>query len=116
MNPVHDEVERRPAFHSDWRARMVCEHEHVGVIRRRVAPPALPVVIWPVAAYWAEHVAAEDPGADVLQATGHEIIVHASGALTLSNHAMERARVRHPQEREAAGPNGLSSSWFGPAP
>jgi hypothetical protein len=61
------------------------------------------MVIWPGAANWAEHVAAEDPGADVLETTGHEIIVHASGALTLSNHALEGAGVRYPfVEREAA--------------
>ena len=103
VNAVSDEVERRTARHGDRRARMMREHEHVGVIRRRVAPPALPVVIGPVAANRAEHVAAEDPGADVLETTGHEIIVHAGGALTLSNHAPEGARVRHPfVEREAA--------------
>ena len=67
VNAVSDEVERRTARHGDRRAGMMREHEYVGVIRRRVAPPAFPVVIWPVAANWTEHVAAEDPGADVLE-------------------------------------------------
>ena len=45
------------------------EYEDRAVIRWVVAPPPLPGVVRPGSAAWREHVAAHDPGADILKAT-----------------------------------------------
>mgnify|MGYP003346669878 CR=1 FL=1 len=47
---------------------MMREHEHRHMIGRLVAPPALPTVVGPRSAHGTEHVAAENPGADILEA------------------------------------------------
>src|SRR5215470_10625924 len=67
-----DEVEGRPALHLDRATRVVGEDEHRDVVRRLLAPPALPPVVGPGAAARREHVAAENPGPDVLEASGRE--------------------------------------------
>ena len=111
MNTVSDEVERCTALHDDRRARMMRQHEHVGVIRRRVPPPALPLVIRPVAANWTEHIAAEDPGAYVLETAGHKIIVDARRPLTVSNTRWKACVfVIHPWSARPPRPKGLSRS------
>src|SRR6516165_3528683 len=69
LDAVGDEMKGRAAFHLDRRARMVGQHEDGRVIGRVVAPPAFPALIRPGAADWAEHVTAEDPGPDILEAT-----------------------------------------------
>ncbi|WP_306667921.1 4-hydroxythreonine-4-phosphate dehydrogenase PdxA, partial [Klebsiella pneumoniae] len=51
---------------------MVGQHEDRHVIGRGVAPPALPRIVGPGAAHRAEHVAAEDPGADIVEAARGE--------------------------------------------
>src|SRR5262245_4498129 len=68
-------MERRAAFHFDRRARVMGQHEHIGVIRRIVAPPALPPIVGPLAADGAEHIAAHDPRAYVLKPARREVIV-----------------------------------------
>ena len=51
------------------------EHEHLAIIGRGIAPPAFPAVVSPVAADGAEHVAAENPCADILEtAFGHVVV------------------------------------------
>jgi hypothetical protein len=70
LDPVRDEVERRPAIHLERLAGMVCEDEDRMVERRIVAPPALPRIVVPRPRAAAEHVPAHDgragAGGDVL--------------------------------------------------
>ena len=72
LDPVGDEVKDRAALHLDGVARIVGEHEGRGVIRGIVAPPALPLVVGPVAADGAEHVAAQDEGAEAVHRAGRD--------------------------------------------
>src|SRR5206468_1956393 len=75
LDPVGDEVEGGAALHLDRRPRMVGEYEDSNMIGRRVAPPSLPALVGPGPAHRPEHVAAEDPGPDVGEAAGREIVV-----------------------------------------
>jgi hypothetical protein len=75
MDAVGDEVERRSTFHRDRLAGVVREHEDGHVVRRVRAPPSLPLVVGPGPAHGPEHVAAHDPGAQVLEAARGELIV-----------------------------------------
>src|SRR6185436_239317 len=68
MNTIGNEVKRRSALHREGRTSMVCEHEDGHVVGRVVAPPSLPTVVGPGAARRREHVAAHDPGAEVVKA------------------------------------------------
>src|SRR6185437_77629 len=70
-----DEVEGRPAFHDERFAGVVRQYENRNTIRWRVAPPAFPGIIRPGTANRSEHVAAENPGPDVLEATNSEIVI-----------------------------------------
>src|SRR5438477_526859 len=60
LDPVRDEVERRPTIHLERLAGMVCEDEDRMVERRIVAPPALPRIVLPRPGTAAEHVPAHD--------------------------------------------------------
>src|SRR5690606_7988351 len=59
------------------RPRMMRQHENRHVVRRIVAPPAFPGIVRPGTAHGAEHVPAQDPGADVLHAARGELVVDA---------------------------------------
>ena len=59
--------------------RSWCVMTNTGVWKRRlVAPPALPFVVAPRAAQWAELVATHDLGADVVGEVPREVIVEAA--------------------------------------
>src|ERR1044072_318108 len=96
VDPVGDEMESGAAFHRDGVARMVSEHEDVGVVGRVLAPPALPVVVGPRAALHAEHVAAHDPSADVLEAARGEVSAHPRRPAGLADHALKSLRPDEP--------------------
>src|SRR5437588_3610957 len=100
-----DEAELRAAFHRQRRARVMREHENRRVVRRLVAPPPFPAFVRPRAADGAEHVAAEDPGADSFQTLRREIVVHPGFAVRLTVHAPPGARAE-----EAVEPLGTSDA------
>ena len=56
---------------------MVGEDEDVAVVGRVGAPPPVPRLVRPWPAHRAEHVPAEDPPADVIEAGGDEVVVEA---------------------------------------
>ena len=80
VDAVGDEVEGCAAFHAEGRAWVMGEDEDGGVVGGFFAPPAFPVFVGPGAADGAEHVAAEDPGADVFEAFGGDVVVDAGFA------------------------------------
>jgi hypothetical protein len=51
-----------------------------------IAPPAFPIIIGPLSTDRPEHVAADDPRADVGKSTRREVIVDARGSLFVSLH------------------------------
>src|SRR5262249_48844821 len=69
-----------------------------GVIRRLVAPPALPAFVGPRAAHGAEHVAPEDPRADPREAARREIVVDPCFSAFLAVHALPGAGMEEPVE------------------
>src|SRR5262249_30764751 len=95
---ITDEAELRAALHGNRLARMMRKHEHGDVIGRVVTPPPLPLVVGPRPAHRPEHVAAEDPGADVLEAAPHEFVVDAGRALgrLVATHLPKCAGREHP--------------------
>src|SRR6266550_4500886 len=64
VNAFGDEAKLRTSRHPERRPRVMRQHEDGRVIRRLVAPPALPAVVRPRASDRTEHVAPEDPGTD----------------------------------------------------
>lgn len=96
-NAACDEVERRAAVHLDGGSRMMGQDEHRNVVRRAIAPPAFPVHVRPFPANGAEHVAPENPGPDILKATGSELIVHPGRTAVLAEQGLlECARRDQP--------------------
>src|SRR5204862_7580197 len=64
VNTVGDEAKLRTSRHAKRCPPVMCQHEDGRVIRRLVAPPALPAVVGPGAANAAGHVAPKNPGAN----------------------------------------------------
>src|ERR1700722_17796794 len=83
LDAVGDEMEHGAAFHRNRRARVMREHEHRHVVRRFLAPPAFPVFVRPRSAHRTEHVAAENPRADIDESQlGHFIVATGFAART----------------------------------
>src|SRR5215469_217641 len=59
MDSVSDEVKHCVALHFKRRARIMCENKRRDMIRRLLAPPSLPRVIWPRTTHRAERVPRE---------------------------------------------------------
>src|SRR5208283_2236644 len=69
------EAKLRAAGHLQRCARMMRQHEDRRVVRRLIAPPAFPAVVWPRATNRAKHVASDNPGADSAKSLfGHGIV------------------------------------------
>jgi hypothetical protein len=62
-------------------ARMVCEDKDRHVIRWLVSPPAFPGIVLPWAADRPEHVAAQNPGTDIVKRSGGKIIAYTLAAV-----------------------------------
>lgn len=115
FNPVRDEVEDRAALHHQRVPRMMREHEGRGVIGRIVAPPALPCLVGPVAADRAEHVAAQDEGAEAVHRPGGVVVVDTLRAAVLAQHPMEHPGAEHPGVQcLAALPERVFAALVGP--
>src|SRR5262245_29120356 len=65
LDAIGDKVKGGAARHHDRWPRIVRKHEDRNVIGRVVAPPSLPGLVRPGSTYGPEHVAPQDPGADV---------------------------------------------------
>src|SRR5687767_2985895 len=89
-------MERRSALHLDRAARVMGQYEDRRVIRRLFAPPALPIIVRPFAARRPEHVAAHDPGADILESSCGEVVVDTGCPSALPVKPLERAGRNEP--------------------
>ncbi len=96
LNAVGDETELGASGHLDRRAGVVREHEDRRVIGRLVAPPAFPLLVGPGAADRSEHVPAENPRADVVEALRRHVVVDAGLAAGLALRLLPHARVEEP--------------------
>src|SRR6267143_6472551 len=104
MNAIGNEVKRRAALHREGRTSMVREHEDGHVVGRVVAPPSHPAVVGPGAARRREHVAAHDPGAEVVKAARGKVVVDTFSAdlvtdqrsSEVAGHLLECLRAEHP--------------------
>src|SRR5262249_26786965 len=76
MNAFGDEAELGSSGHLERWTRMVGQHENGSVVRRLVAPPALPAFIRPATTDRAEHVASQNPGADPREAALGDAVVN----------------------------------------
>jgi hypothetical protein len=116
LDPVRDEVERRPAVHLEGRARVVGQDEDRVVVRRVVAPPAAPVLVAPGPAHRAEHVPAHDHRADVLAPGRGPLVVEARRApLAPPVQLAPAARLDYPGvERLGALPERVLEALVGP--
>ncbi len=75
---------------------MVSEHKHRRVVRRILAPPSFPGIIVPWTANRPEHIAPEDPGADIFERLNGKPVVHALIPATLSMQFVEYCRAEQP--------------------
>jgi hypothetical protein len=117
VDAVGDEVEGGAALHLERRARMVGQHEHRHVVGRVRPPPALPGIVGPRPADRAEHVAAEDPGAEVLEPGRGELLVDAGAAFAAAEHLLEGSGRKDPfVQRHAADAERIGQALVGPAP
>src|SRR4051812_10345279 len=70
-------MEDGAAFHDQWRARTVGQDEDRHMVRWIGSPPAFPLIVRPGSAHRSEHVAAHDPGAEILERACREVVVYA---------------------------------------
>ena len=91
-----DEVEGGASFHDEGRPCVMGEDVDGRVIGGIVAPPAFPGVAVPWAADRAEHIAAEDPGADIFERLKSEVVIDALAATALALHLLEDFGVEKP--------------------
>src|SRR5271170_223122 len=98
-----DEVKRGAAVHRDGWSRVLREHEDGRVVRRAVAPPPLPRLIWPRATDRPEHIPPEYPGADTRESALGEVVVDARRTASGAVDPLKGARREEPVvERHAA--------------
>src|SRR5205823_14433668 len=72
------------------------QHEDWHVIRRLLAPPALPALVRPRAPDWTEHVAPENPGTDSGKALLGNCVVDSRLSIGMAVHLPPHARVEEP--------------------
>src|SRR5438034_7405658 len=96
VNALGDKAKLRISRHPERRARVMRQHEHGRVIRRLVAPPALPAVVRPRAAHWNEHVAPKNPGTDSGKALLSNSVVDSRLSIVMAVHLPPHARVEEP--------------------
>src|ERR1700683_808127 len=75
---------------------MMRQDEDRRVIGRLIAPPAFPAMVRPGAADGAEHVSAQNPGAEVLEALLGDLIVGSGFSTGLAVHGAKRSRGEEP--------------------
>src|SRR6202171_5248966 len=96
VNAFGDKAKLRTSRHSKRRPRVMRQHEDGRVIRRLVAPPALPAVVRPRASDRTEHVAPKNPGADSGKALLRDPVIDSRFAVVMAVHRPPYARAEEP--------------------
>ena len=91
-NAFGHEVEACAALHDQRCACMVGQNKHRDMIDRIVSPPTPPALIWPGSANRPEHVPADNPGPDILEAPGGKVFINAC----LTAIATEKVLLKRP--------------------
>src|ERR1700687_5448030 len=86
VNAIGDKAKLRTSRHLERRPRVMRQHEDGRVIRRLVAPPALPAVVRPWASDRAEHVAPKNPGADSGKALLRNTVIDSRLSVVMAMH------------------------------
>src|SRR6266576_657672 len=86
VNAFGDKAKLRTSRHPERRPRVMRQHEDGRVIRRLVAPPALPALVRPGAADRTEHVAPENPGADSGKALLRDSVIDSRLSIGMAVH------------------------------
>src|SRR3984957_8147125 len=91
LQSIGNEVERRATLHHEGRPRMMREHENGSVVRRIVAPPPLPGIVFrrPGPSTRAKYIPPQDPGADIFERGRGDIVVDSFGTAALAVHLLE---------------------------
>src|SRR5712664_1959962 len=96
VNARGDKAKLRTSRHPERRARVMRQHEDGRVIRRLVAPPALPAVVRPRAPDRTEHVAPENPGTDSGKALLRNSVIDPRLSIVIAVHPPPYACVEEP--------------------
>src|SRR5882762_8206273 len=96
VNAFGDKAKLRPSRHPERRPRVMRQHEDGRVIRRLVAPPALPALVRPRTPDRTEHVAPKNPGTDSGEALLRNSVVDSRLPIVMAVHLAPQARVEEP--------------------
>src|SRR5467141_534836 len=96
VNAFGDKAKLRPSRHPERRPRVMRQHEDGRVIRRLVAPPALPALVRPRAPDRTEHVAPENPGTDSGKALLRDSVVDSRLSIVMAVHLPPQASMEEP--------------------
>jgi hypothetical protein len=91
LDAVRDEMKGRATCHRDRLARVMAEHKDRHVKGGIVAPPTFPIVVGPFSSDRPEHIAADDPCADIRKAARCKSVVHVGCSPFASVHFLERS-------------------------
>src|SRR2546426_4800342 len=95
-NAFGDKAKLRTSRHPKRRPRVMRQHEDGRVIRRLVAPPALPAVVRPRASDRTEHVAPKNPGTDSGKALLRNSVIDSRLSIVIAVHPAPYACVEEP--------------------
>src|SRR6266446_7648212 len=96
VNAVGHKAKLRTPRHPKRRPRVMRQHEDGRVIRRLVAPPALPAVVRPRASDRTEHVAPKNPGADSGKALLRHSVIDSRLPIVMAVHPPPYSCVEEP--------------------
>src|SRR5947207_15182916 len=96
VNAFGDKAKLRTSRHPKRRPRVMRQHEDGRVIRRLVAPPALPAVVRPRASDRTEHVAPKNPGADSGKTLLGNSVIDSRLAIVVTVHPPPHACLEEP--------------------
>src|SRR5579862_6833827 len=65
----------RASLHYERRTRMISEHENLRMVNRVLTPPSSPALIRPGTAHRPEHISAQNPGANIVEAARGKVVV-----------------------------------------
>lgn len=88
FDSFRDEVKGGAALHGDGRSRVMGQDKDRRVVWRVIAPPAPPTVVRPGTSTCGEHIAAQDPGANILKPSSRELVIDTRAATFAAEHVL----------------------------